>query len=204
MPIGNYKMLSLFFYVKLLDQKDNSHNEQKKAIEFILKMINTDNRNGFRAYLRDKNYASFSRASYWQKSPDFIAIDVDISITKLGMDNMIEIVQTFLEFVNQVQQTDVNIEKFKEMQLIQTIKYMYQDRVTVDNHLLNYLVKLSSIKKVQKEDFLVQGEILHKYNQTLLNYILDSINIENGLIVVASDIFEISKDYQNVKFQQVF
>ena len=55
-------------------------------------MINTDNKNGFRAYLREKNYASFSRASYWEKSPDFIAIDVDISVTQLGIENIVEIV----------------------------------------------------------------------------------------------------------------
>jgi hypothetical protein len=55
-------------------------------------LINSDSKLGFRSYLRNKNYASYTRASYWEKSSEFIAIDVDISVTKLGLENVLEIV----------------------------------------------------------------------------------------------------------------
>ena len=71
------------------------------------------------------NYASYTRASYWEKSQEFIAIDVDISVTKLGLENVLEIVQSFTEFIYRIKQTEVNNDKFREIELIQSIKYFY-------------------------------------------------------------------------------
>ena len=75
-------MLTLFFYIKVEDYKNKGrYLEQKKGVEYILKLINSDNEKGLRSVLRDLNYASHTRGSYWEKSPDFLAIDLDISIT---------------------------------------------------------------------------------------------------------------------------
>jgi len=75
-------MLTLFFYIKIEDFKNkSSYLEQKKSVEYILKLINSDNEKGLRSVLRDLNYASHTRASYYEKSGDFLAIDLDISVT---------------------------------------------------------------------------------------------------------------------------
>lgn len=54
----------------------------------------------------------------------------------------------------------MNNEKFQEIQLIQSIKYFYQERQSIDNYLLGYISKMINNRKIEDSSFLVKQEIL--------------------------------------------
>ncbi len=138
----------------------------------MLKLINTDSKSGFRSLMRRLNYASYTRAAYWEKSSDFMAIDMDISVTTKGLEHILEISQLFFDYVKTIKAHEMNNIKFRETQMIQTVKYMYQDRQSLDTYLLNYLGKMSNNPKYDPSSFLVKNDLLQTFNATLYDTII--------------------------------
>ena len=194
------KDISYIQFAWIINKSYNSY-YKSDPLFYVISVLGHESRYSLASYLKKRHYINVLLSSYNVTDDFFTKISIQIKLTDEGYNNINEIIQIVLSYINYLQKEEINKDFFEETKKISEINF-YLDEKKEPIELCEEIANSLTFMKPNCEIFVKKK--IEEYRPDLIKELLDSLTTENLNIYILSSKLKNNNNDKNNEQQNKF
>ena len=190
------KDISYIQFAWIINKSYNSYYKSEPYL-YVVSVLGHESKYSLTSYLKKKHYINALFSSYAVTDDFFTKITLQIKLTDEGYNNINEIIQIILSYVNFLQKEEIHKDFFEETKKFCDINFFFVEKKE-PIELCEGIANLLTFMKPNYEIFIKKK--IEEYRPDLIKEILDSLTTENLNIYLLSFRFKDNNNEEQTKF----